>query len=333
MQTKNMSTMRLGVVGAGYIVKEFLPKLAHMDGFELTAIHSRTVEKAECLAREYGIKAVCATYDELLDCEIDAVYIALPNDLHAPFASRALQRRINVIVEKPIASNMTEALRLAAMAKANGCFLFEAISTPYTDSFEILRRWLPEIGVLKLAQSSFTQYSGRYDCFLAGEQPAVFDPAHSGGALMDLGIYNISLLVGLFGEPSGLQYHADMERGIDVSGILTMQYDGFQAIGIAAKNCVDLRGALFLGTRGRIYAHGHPGRIERVTMMPDNGTERVFEDTSFTDGLPHFSAVLNAWQNGDEAFFDRELDASLKVCRLMTRARMTADIRFPADKE
>ena len=325
--------MRLGIAGAGTIVKEFLPKLACMEGFALTAIYNRTVDKAAWLARENGIEKVCEDYDALLDCGIDAVYIALTNDLHAPFSERALSKGISVIVEKPIASNSKEAERLAGLAQENDCFLFEAVSSPYTDSFGVISRWLPEIGELKLVQSSFTQYSSRYDRFLAGELPAVFDPARSGGALMDLGIYNISLLIGLFGEPAGLQYHANIERGIDTSGVLTMQYPGFQAVGVAAKDCAELRGALLIGARGKICAYGHPGRIERVTMTLDDGTERVFEDSSFIDGLPHFSAALRAWQTNDRAFFDRQLDASLKVCRLMTQARLSADIRFPADKE
>ena len=331
MREGTKRNLRLGIAGAGNIVEEFLPRLAAIEGFELTAIYNRTADKAARLARENGIGRVCEDYGELLDCDIDAVYIALTNELHFPYAERALRKGINAIVEKPITSNIEESERLAELAKANDRFLFEAISTPYTDSFGVISRWLPEIGELKLAQSSFTQYSSRYDRFLAGELPAVFDPARSGGALMDLGIYNISLLVGLLGEPSDLRYHAVIDRGIDVTGVLTMRYPGFHAVGIAAKNCTDLRGALFLGTRGRICAYGHPGRIERVTMTLDDGKERTFEDASFTAGLPHFSAALMAWQENDREFFDRQLASSLKVCRLMTQARLSAGVRFATD--
>ena len=332
MKAENKRPMRLGVAGAGTIVSEFLPKLAVMDGFSLTAIYNRTVKKAEHLAHAYGVERVCADYDELLDSGIDAVYIALTNEQHASFAERALIQGINVIVEKPVTSNFTEAQRLADLAKEKNCFLFEAVSSPHIDSFGVIDRWLPEIGELKLAQSSFTQYSRRYDRFYAGELPAVFDPARSGGALMDLGVYNLSLFVGLFGEPESLAYHANIERGIDVGGVLCMRYPGFQAFSIAAKDCSDLRGALFLGTRGRIVAKGHPGRLEQVTMTLNDGTERSFEDSSFTDGLPHFSALLQAWQKQDKEFFGRHLESSLTVSRLMTEARLSVGVRFPADK-
>lgn len=325
--------LRLGIVGAGMIVTEFLPKLTAMEGLEVAAIFSRTIQKAQKLAREHGIDRVCLTYDELLTCGIDAVYIALPNDLHAFFAERALMNSVNVIVEKPIASNFREAEALAKLAEAKKCFLIEAISTPYIDSFKILSKWLSEIGELRLAECRYTQYSRRFDRFRAGELPDVFDPAHSGGALMDLGVYNISLLIGLLGEPTGLQYHATIERGIDISGVITLQYPRFQAVGIAAKDCACTPVTLFLGTKGRITAQGHPGRIARVTLTRSDGTEESFEDTSFTaDSLPHFSAFLRAWQKCDRSFFDRGLEASLTVCSLMTQAREYAGVRFPSDE-
>ena len=326
--------LRLGVAGAGMIVTEFLPKLTAMDGLEISAIFSRTLQKAQQLAQAHEISRVCLTYGELLTCGIDAVYIALPNHLHAPFAAKALMNGVNVIVEKPAASNLREAETLARLAEEQDCILFEAVSTPYIDSFRILSQWLPEIGGLRLAECRYTQYSRRYDRFCAGELPAVFDPACSGGALMDLGVYNLSLLTGLLGEPEGSQYHATIERGIDTGGVLTLQYPGFQAVSIAAKDCACTPVTLFLGTKGRITAEGHPGRISRVTLTRSDGTEEAFEDSSFTaDGLPHFAAFLRAWQKCDRAFFDRALRASLTVCRIMTHARKEAGVCFPADSE
>ena len=65
----------------------------------------------------------------------------------------------------------------------------------------------------------------------------MFDPACAGGALMDLGVYNVSYIVGLFGEPNQVHYTANVERGIDTSGILTMDYTGFKAVSMAAKDC------------------------------------------------------------------------------------------------
>lgn len=323
--------MKLGIAGAGMIVNEFLPLLKQIDGLELAAIWNRSREKAAALAAAFGIPLVTATYEELLASGIDTVYLGLPNDLHACFAIRAMEAGVNAIVEKPLAANLREAEQLAAVSGKTGCFVFEALSTPYLDSIPVLQSWLPELGTLKLAESRFTQFSSRYRRFQAGELAPAFDPNHAGGALMDLGVYTLSLLTTLLGEPSGFQYHANPERGVDTSGILTLQYPGTQAACVFAKDCGSPPLALLEGTEGTIRIDGHPGRIERLTMIRRDGSEERFTDLSFPT-LPHFRAALRAWEAQDKAFFARRLDASLQISRLLTEARRQAGICFPCDR-
>lgn len=326
-----MQTMRLGIAGAGRIAKKFLPTLAQMEDLQIKAVWNRSVSGAVQLAAMVPSgAAVLEDYEGLLCSGIDAVYLALPNDLHAPFAEKALRRGVHVISEKPLTSNLREAEALAALAKQTGCFVFEALSTPYLDSLPVLRRWLPRIGALRLAQSQFTQYSSRYDRFARGEITPAFDPKHAGGALLDLGIYTLSLLLGLLGEPTDLQYHANLVRDIDVSGVLTLQYPDAQALCVFAKDCGAPPFALLEGTKGTIRADGHPGRLEKLTLRLADGTEECFLDRSFAR-LPQFRAAIEAWKAQDAAFFDRALAHSLQLARLMTRARGQAGIVFPAD--
>ena len=322
--------MRLGIAGAGMIVNEFLPLLKQIDGLELAAIWNRNPEKAAALAVTYEIPHVAATYEDLLASGIDTVYLGLPNDLHPRYAIQAMEAGVNAIVEKPLAANFREAEQLAAISEQTGCFVFEALSTPYLDSIPVLQRWLPELGTLKLAESRFTQFSSRYRRFQAGDAAPAFDPNHAGGALMDLGVYTLSLLTTLLGDPSGLQYHANLERGIDTSGILTLHYPGTQAVCVFAKDCGSPPLALLEGTEGTIRIDGHPGRIERLTLTRRGGTEEHFTDLSFPT-LPHFRAALQAWEDGDTAFFSRRLSASLQISRLLTEARCQASIVFPND--
>ena len=117
---------------------------------------------------------------------------------------------------------------------------------------ELFRELLPRIGRVKLVQCNFSQYSSRYDAFCKGETPPVFDPNCAGGALMDLGVYNVSYIVGLFGEPNQVKYTANIERSIDTSGILTMEYSGFRAVSIAAKDCAAPARYVIQGTKGYI---------------------------------------------------------------------------------
>lgn len=241
--------MKLGILGTGMIVREFLPWLTGADSpFTVQCICStqRSAEAAGELCEQYGIPQHTTNYFELLQ-DVDVVYLAVPNNQHARYAKVAIEAGKHVIVEKPMAINALQAEELANLARRRKVFLFEAMTTQYLENYNKIRELLPRVGKVKLVQCNFSQYSSRYDAFCAGETPVSFDPARAGGALMDLNVYNISYIVGLFGEPNQVHYTANIERGIDTSGILTMEYNSFRAVSIAAKDC------------------GAPARIKRTT--------------------------------------------------------------------
>ena len=241
--------MKLGIVGSGKIVQEFLPWLASCRAFEVAALCStqRSADKAAALCAQYGVPLHVTDYGQLL-AAVDVVYIALPNLLHTAYAKAALEAGRHVIVEKPLAPCAGEAAALSALAHRKGCFLFEAVTTQYLENYRKLRQLLPRVGQVKLVQCNFSQYSSRYDAFCAGQTAPVFDPQQAGGALMDLAVYNVSYIVGLFGEPQQVHYAANVEKGIDTSGILTMDYRSFEAVSIAAKDCAARPG---MSSRGR----------------------------------------------------------------------------------
>ena len=246
--------MKLGILGTGMIVREFLPWLAGEDSpFTVQALCStqRSAPAAAELCEQYHIPQHTTNYFELLQW-VDVVYLAVPNNQHARYAKVALEAGKHVIVEKPMAVNALQAEELACLARRKKVFLFEAMTTQYLENYNKIRELLPRIGMVKLVQCNFSQYSSRYDAFCAGETPTSFDPARAGGALMDLNVYNISYVVGLFGEPNQVHYTANIERGIDTSGILTMDYTGFKAVSMAAKDCAAPARCIIQGTKGYI---------------------------------------------------------------------------------
>ena len=228
--------MKLGILGTGKIVQEFLPWLVEHTPFTVQAVCStpRSAAKAAELCAQYQIPQHTTNYFELLQW-VDAVYIAVPNLQHARYARVALEAGKHVIVEKPMAVTAAETEELAALAQRKRLFLFEAMTTQYQPNYAKLRELLPRVGTVRMVQCSFSQYSSRYDAFCAGQTPPVFDPLCAGGALMDLGVYNVSYIVGLFGEPNKAVYAANMERNIDTSGVLMMDYSGFKAVSHSAK--------------------------------------------------------------------------------------------------
>lgn len=328
--------MKLGIIGAGLIVREFLPQLIRMDGLEAAGLMGTpaSIGKVRDLARENGVPCVTSDFEELCAAGIDTVYVAVPNFLHFTYCRQALEKGLNVIVEKPMTSNFREAKELSDLARANRCFLFEAITTLYLGSYQKVRQWLPCIGSVRLAQSQYTQYSSRYGAFLRGEVPPVFDPAKSGGALMDLGLYCLHFVMGLFGKPQAARYCANVERGIDTGGVLTMRYPGFQALCVTAKDCGGVYGSVIQGTGGVIRAELAPNLVGRVTLTLHDKTEESYNDDGHLNrAAPEFTAFIRAINTGDYDFCYAQLDKSLAVSEVQTRARLEAGIVFPADNE
>ena len=261
--------MKLGIIGSGMIVQEFLPSLVKLEDLEILGIQGTKsgIEKVEEICKKYNIPNFTDNFDELCNFGIDTVYIAVPNFLHFEFCKKALEKGINVIVEKPITTNYREAKELEKLAKEKKLFLFEAITTLYFENYKKIKEWISKIGDIKLVQSQYSQYSSRYDAFKRGEILPVFDPQKAGGALMDLGLYNLHYVLGLFGKPENVKYYANIERNIDTSGVLIMKYKNFSAMCVCAKDSEGERIGVIQGSEGKIVSEEAPGLVGKVLMM------------------------------------------------------------------
>ena len=327
--------MKLGIIGSGQIVNDFLPKLVKMDGIEILGIQDipAVKEHLEQLCAENGVPNAVYDFDSLTALGIDTVYVAVPNFLHFMYCKQALEKGLNVIVEKPMTSNVKEAKELAAIAEEKGLYLFEAVTTVYFDSYAKIREWLKEIGTVKLVNCNYSQYSSRYDAFRSGQVLPAFDPKKSGGALMDLNLYNLHFVMGLFGKPNAVKYYANIERGIDTSGELIMQYDGFIANCTAAKDCAAPFMFVIEGTDGYITIQYPPNLIGEVTLHKNDKTEEKYSDGMAFDRLiPEFRYFTKCINEKDHAGCMEHLKQSIAVSEVQTQARTEAGIIFPADE-
>lgn len=326
--------MKLAIAGSGKIVQTLLPYLKEW-GWEPAAICAtqRSAVKARELADAYGCPALYTDYPAMLsEAEADAVYLGVPNSLHAGMAKQALSAGWNVIVEKPMTSALWEAEELADLARERRLFLYEAITTIYQPDYAALKAQLHRVGTIKLVSCNFSQYSSRYDAFRRGEILPAFDPAKSGGTLMDLNLYNLHWLLGLFGAPEQVEYHANMERGIDTSGVLLLRYPGFQAVGIAAKDCAAPGQYIIQGTEGYLAQDTPANQCGEVTLHLNGGSEETFHTPTRHRMEMEFRAFAQQMQAGDLDSCYATLKHSLAVIRALTQARRFAGIRFPADR-
>ena len=212
-----------GVLSTAAIgIQKVIPAMQSGELCEITAIASRTLEKAQSFARQLHIPKAYGSYEELLDDpEIDAVYIPLPNHLHVPWSIKALEAGKHVLCEKPIALTTTEAKELLAAArKYPKLKIMEAFMYRHHPQWQKTRQLIAKgkIGELRTIQSFFSYYN--------------IDPEDvrniaqiGGGGLMDIGCYNISLSRFIFGhEPQRvlgiMEYDPQFKTDRLTSGIL-----------------------------------------------------------------------------------------------------------------
>lgn len=324
--------MNIATVGSGFIVSNFI-EAAQDAGVSITAVFSRDAERARALCEKHGIKNAFSDRDALLSApEIDCVYVASPNALHFAWARDALLAGKHVICEKPFTSTARELEALIAIARDKGLFLFEAITVPHLPNFRIVREKLPAIGQIKAVQLNFSQYSSRYAAFLRGEEPNVFNPAFSGGALMDINYYNLVFALELFGEPRSIAYTANLaDNGIDTSGVLTLRYDGFFVTAVGCKDSRSANSVQIQGDGGFIHVPEESSRCVSVRVLA-GGDETTYNVQDRANVLYYelldFAAIVEA---RDFARRDALLEASLRAMTWTDRARADAGIRFPAD--
>ena len=316
--------MRVGITGAGMTVPWFLEAAELIPEMEIGALFARKEEKRKELCEKYHIPAAYDSYEKLLaDESLDVLYLPLPNSLHYSFAKQALEAGKHLIMEKPFTVTYAEAKELAELAESKGLLLFEAVTNQYNPNYEKVRELLPGLGDMKIVQLNYSQYSSRYDAFKQGIVAPVFDPEKAGGALLDLNVYNIHFVTGLFGEPQSVHYYPNMERGVDTSGILILEYPSFKCSCIAAKDCGAPLSINIQGDKGCIFSHSNAGRFEEFSYQ-ENKKENVhyaLVDTQRSVFYDELRAFTDYWVRDDRAEFQKRLEQSLIVMKVLDRAR------------
>ena len=237
---------KFAIVGTSDISEKLVSAMRDCKDIEAAAVYSRTKEKAEEFARKFNIPETYTSLDELAKVSsIDAVYIASPNSLHCEQSILMMRGGKHVLCEKPIATNVEDFSRMLSIANENNVVLLEATRFFHTPGLEMIRQLLPKIGPVRRVSFLFNQYSSKYDAVKMGETPNIFSKEFAGGALMDLGIYCIELMLALFGEPKEITSSSIFVRtGVDGQGVIVAKYDGFLAelsyskISQAATPCV-----------------------------------------------------------------------------------------------
>ena len=323
--------MKLAVLGTGKIVQEFLPMIQQVSDVELVALLStpRSLDKAKEMQSNYQIQEVYIDYETLLANDtIDTVYVALPNHLHYQYTKAALLQGKNVICEKPFTLNAQQLQELIQIATEKQLILLEAITNQYLNNFLQIKKDLAKLGKIKIVECNYSQYSSRYDAFKEGKILPAFDPQKGGGALMDINIYNIHFVVGLFGKPEKVQYLANIERNIDTSGILILDYGDFKAVCIGAKDSTAQIRSVIQGTDGSIEVLGATNEMPCYERRSKTEAESVNVNLDKHRMYQEFEKFTEVIDQKDLAFALEQLNHSLTVMQVVDQAIESANLHL-----
>ena len=250
------AALRIGILGCANIARAFARDVAASPAVQVVAVASRSQATADAFARDHAIPRALGSYQALLDDPaVDAIYLPLPNSLHADWAIAAAAHGKHVLCEKPLALGLAQAQAMFAAAQQHGVMLLEAYPywfQPQTgDLLALLQRGA--IGTVRSVQASFgfnlAQRAGNIR----------MDPGLGGGALLDAGSYPLSLIRLVMGR-APVQVLAQArwagsgpDDGVDVAMAATLRYaDGAQAQMSCAMDSALHRHAQIVGSAGVI---------------------------------------------------------------------------------
>jgi len=242
--------LRWGLLGASRIADARVAAAMRAAGHDLAVVGARSLMRAQHFAARHGVRRARGSYEEVLEAaDVDAVYIALPNDLHEPWAVAALGAGKHVLCEKPMAMDAAAAGRMAAASGAHGRLVMEALMTrfhPRTAALlELVRGG--DVGEVRHISATFAFTMDRSEDYRAR-------PEHGGGALLDVGVYGVALSRWLVSEEPNEWSTAQRLRPSAVDGA-TAALLGFPS-----------------GTTASVYASHVAAPAQRLTVLGSTGT-------------------------------------------------------------
>ena len=321
--------MKLGVIGTGAITRSMLAEYRRCEQFEIDAICSRREETGRAMAEEFSIPKVYTDLSDMLeDPQIGIVYVATPNSIHFGQTRAALLAGKHVICEKPFTPTVAETDELIALAKEKHLLLLEVITTAHHPHYQYIRENLPRLGRLKVVTATFCQFSSRYPALLAGNPSPVLNHAFAGGALMDINLYNIHFIVGLFGAPKSVRYFPNRhESGVDTSGMLVLEYEDFLCQCIGAKDCAARNGVQIIGEDGYMEITPSSSNCQSVELNL-RGQEKVSLRLPENPWYYEVQDLGRIVAGEDYAYSYESLEVTRRVVEVLEKARKYAGFDF-----
>lgn len=324
METK----IRWGIVGPGKIARKFVSDLSLVDDAVVSAVASRSLERAQAFANEYNIPHVFGSYDALFQSNVvDVLYIATPHNFHKELAIAAMKHGKHVLCEKPMGINRAEVEEMVAVAKQNKVFLMEAMWSRFNPTLQKVKQLAEdgEIGEVSYLYADFAFYGLDRD-----ENSRLMNLELASGSVLDIGIYPIFLSYLLFGMPENILATSHFHpNGTEIQTSMIFRYPNAQAIlysGLTSRSRME---AEISGSEGEIFLNARWHEADGYKLVKEDHVE---EFALPLKGFGYYYEILEVHKCLKENKLESTLwshQNSLDLVQLMDTVREKCGIRFP----
>ena len=324
---------RFAIMGLGKIARKFAADLKLVEGATLESVASRSQERADAFAAEFGARYACGSYEELFDGpHLHCVYIATPHPGHAALVELCIEHGVAVLCEKPLGMNYAEVERLVDLARRRHVYLLEALWTRFLPTFQAAKKRIDE-GAIGELQGLRADFGFKAD---SSKSPRITNLQIGAGALLDIGIYPVFLAQVLLGPPTKVTAVARLDdNGVDIDDTIVLEHPGGQLATLHTTLLARTKTeAVVYGTEGTLFWDGLWYQQSDFTICPDDGEEERryrakprglgynFEAHAVVEDLREKRTENELWS----------LDDTLQLHKTLTAIREQIGVRYPADE-
>ena len=333
--------LRWGILGAGNIAAKFTTDTQTLSDHKVIAVGSRESAKSEAFGAKFNIPHRHASYEALVsDPDVDVIYVATPHTFHKEHCLLALNNGKHVLCEKPFTLNLAEANEVIATAAAKNLFLMEGMWSRFFPAWVKVRQLVREgaIGKPRMMTTDFGFRGGNTgeDGKLEGVDPEgrLYNLNLAGGALMDVGVYAISLTQLILGDPIEATGLATMgHTGVDENAGMLLKFKNGEIAALSTSLQVNTtQTATILGTSGKIEVHA-PCWVPRSVTIYKNGEAPETLDFPYENGGFQFEAahVAECLRAGKTQSDISSWSDSQAVIKSLDMIRSKVGLKYPGE--
>ena len=323
-----MSNFRWGILGTGGIARAFALDLALLGDHVVAAVGSRTIDSAAAFAADFPGSLPYGSYEELVTSDVDAIYVASPHPMHEEHALLAMRAGKPVLCEKAFTINQRQAQNLVDYSHQENIPLMEAMWTRFLPHIQIIKEIIAAetLGEIQLIHADHGQY------IPVERALRLWEPELGGGALLDLGIYPLTLAHLVLGVPKTITAVATLtDKNVDLQTSMTLTYEnGAHAMlsctmavrsSVAAviagdKARIEIDGSFYAPTSFRVIT-----RDGAVTEYPKN-----YQGGGLREEAREFARVVRAGELESPLMTH---ETSLELMRQMDEVRRQIGVTYP----